>query len=226
MRVGAEYYDRDYFETAGCKGWYDATAFALDNPFHRDWANLCREVLGICSAERVLDVGCARGNVVHWLREEGVNAFGLDLSAWAVANSHVPDRVRCRDLAADDLFQPDGGNLLDWRGTFEHVISRETFEHLHPSQVDVAVANVRGLLRPGGRFLIAAATNRYGKEDRKQAEGSASRDPSHQTVRDLYWWCERFEAAGAVVDWRRTVYASNRPPLAYRWGWDIVVGCR
>jgi len=43
--------------------------------------------LSISKAETVLDFGCARGYVVRAFRELGYDAYGIDVSAWAVENA-------------------------------------------------------------------------------------------------------------------------------------------
>lgn len=43
--------------------------------------------------KKVLDIGCAFGFIVNDLREMGVDAWGIDFSSYACANSECPDYV-------------------------------------------------------------------------------------------------------------------------------------
>ena len=47
----------------------------------------CRERLGLSKSEfRILDWGCGRGKMVLWLRQQGYNAFGVEIDPRSFAN--------------------------------------------------------------------------------------------------------------------------------------------
>src|SRR4051794_39820567 len=60
--------------------------------FRRFAARIADEV----APESVLDAGCAMGFLVEALRERGVDAYGIDISSYAIANVHESVRDRCR----------------------------------------------------------------------------------------------------------------------------------
>ncbi len=74
--------------------------------------------LGILAGDRVLDFGAARGYVVRALREQGHQAWGYDISPWAVAN-------------ADEIVR--GYVTNDWEALprrFDWVLAKDVLEHI------------------------------------------------------------------------------------------------
>ncbi|EWS81120.1 class I SAM-dependent methyltransferase [Brachybacterium phenoliresistens] len=100
-------------------------------------------------AQRALDVGCGRGDLVAALRGRVPEVDGIDpdpTMAAAAAERFAPiGRVRIRSLRLDEL-DP----------------SRERYDvvtmvaSLHHMDLEEALTQVRALLRPGGRLLVAA----------------------------------------------------------------------
>lgn len=95
----------------------------------------------------VLDIGCGRGEFLDLMREAGVKARGIDLSAECVALCHE----RGFDAESADLFAylsalPDeslGG-----------VFSAQVVEHMHPSRVPEAIRLIAAKMAPGARVVI------------------------------------------------------------------------
>lgn len=95
---------------------------------------------------RILDWGCGRGRSVALLRQEGLEAFGLDIDRAVLRNGH--DLFRARGLDPERLLRhiDDAATFSD--GAFDVVFSEETLEHV-ADLVAVARESFR-LLRPGG----------------------------------------------------------------------------
>ena len=80
---------------------------------------------------RVLDAGCGPGILVELLRERGVEAFGFDISSYAIA--HVPELVKpyCwRASVRDELHE-----------NYDLIVCQEVFPHVGPADADAAIAN-------------------------------------------------------------------------------------
>ena len=208
-----EYYNRDYFQTGGCKGWYDETAFTIENEFHKARAIDLREVLDLREGDRALEIGCALGNVAYWLRDAGIDAYGTDLSAWATMNSHLsPEYVRQADIARGVPFPETD---------FDMIFSREVLEHIPEDDVAAALANIAEMLRPGGVTMHWIATNRNAKEEKKR-HNPLNYDESHVCIRGPEWWVERFAESGLQLDADLSIRAMHRPD-AVRYDWDCLV---
>ena len=95
---------------------------------------------------RVLDLGCGAAPGLRYLRERGVAAVGVDVSAAALAAARalLPDTalVRC-DLDAGLPFVP---------GEFDLVLMSEVVEHV--ADLPLVLREVRRILRPGAALVL------------------------------------------------------------------------
>ncbi len=87
------------------------------------------------SPRTVLDAGCAIGLLVEALVHRGVDARGVDISEYAI--SQMPDDLADR-VWAGSVIEPIAG-------TYDLVTCIEVLEHIHPSGLGAAVANLTAL---------------------------------------------------------------------------------
>jgi SAM-dependent methyltransferase len=106
----------------------------------RNWGKLPYEGSG-----EILDVGCGTGRYLEWMREKGWKANGIDMSEAAVEKA----RQKGLDARAGDLL--DGSPWA--KGSFDVVTMWDVIEHLSAPAPTLRV--IHGLLRPGGRLLVA-----------------------------------------------------------------------
>ena len=113
-------------------------------------ARLVREAAP--QAVRVLDVGCGTGALLAALREGGTGRVGPSLAA-GVDLAHGMVRVAREALPGARLAAGDA-EALPFRATaFDLVVSSSTFQWL--PDLDVALAEARRVLRPGGTLGLA-----------------------------------------------------------------------
>lgn len=95
---------------------------------------------------RVLDVGCAKGFLVHDLVDDcGVDAYGVDLSRYAIVEQPHPDAVgRLHVGTADCLPFPDK--------SFDLVLSINTLHNLPRDRLVRALREIKRVSR-GGMFV-------------------------------------------------------------------------
>ncbi len=94
--------------------------------------------LGVITDNRILDFGCARGYVVRALREIGYEAYGVDVSEWAIRNADEAAKPYVNWL---ENGPPILLNEFDW------VIAKDVLEHI--PKVDDTIAELLDAARVG-----------------------------------------------------------------------------
>jgi SAM-dependent methyltransferase len=128
-----------------------------DKPFDRE---LLDRFASLAKNDRVCDVGCGPGHVTRYLHERGCNVFGLDLSPRMVSlASKLNPEIEFHVGDLRDLGLP-GASLAG-------IVAFYSLIHLRVDQLAPALAELRRVLRPGGRLLLAV---HEGAERRRLAE--------------------------------------------------------
>lgn len=127
-----EFYGDGYFDSVGEPGRESGYAGAYSEiKDFGEVALVARELLGVKSA---LDVGCAKGFQVRALRRKGIDAWGIDLSEYAV--STAPEEVRPW-LRACSIQEADFP-----AGSFELVLAMELMEHIPLTDIDGVIGKL------------------------------------------------------------------------------------
>jgi len=128
--------------------------------------------------KRVLDIGCAKGFMVEDFRKRGVEAWGIDISTYAI--NHAPESIRkyliCGDAADFVAFKE-----------FDLIIAIETLEHIR--RLDHALKNVFYALSNDGYFWVSVPF--YAKGIKLTME-----DVSHLHRHNMEWWINKIESHG------------------------------
>ena len=74
----------------------------------------------------VLDAGCAMGFLVECLRHRGVHAYGVDISNYAIENTHPDIQPYCWT----------GSITLPFPKKYDLIVSLEVVEHLLPAEAE------------------------------------------------------------------------------------------
>jgi len=157
------YYDEGYYTGAAAFNYQDERKKEYYHNFvHRARLNSIRKFLNIAPFDfaqgaRFLDVGCAFGAFARAAATAGFEAYGLDVSAYAVREGNkIPAGGNPPKLFEGDLSHlPKRGSTVFSPGTFSAITLIEVAEHLKTPRADF-VAAFR-LLRPGGVLVIQTA---------------------------------------------------------------------
>jgi SAM-dependent methyltransferase len=102
--------------------------------------------------QRVLDVGCGRGEFLEVLRDRGVEPFGVD------GDAQMTEEGRRKGLA---IANSDAISYLHAnREEFDGVFAAHIAEHLTPEALLELVKGMSGALRPGGRAIVVTPNPR------------------------------------------------------------------
>ena len=160
-------------------------------------------------AGSVLDCGAATGLLVRALRERGLEAWGVDHSAYCLEHADP--------LARPYLLQ---GSLdtLEVGRTYDVVTACETLEHLSPAQLGEALPRLRQHATHGVFATVPCSDMRH-----RAAWRAARREPSHAILESRAWWLAQFTAAGfghGVVEAMQEQYC-REDALVRQVGWEV-----
>jgi ubiquinone/menaquinone biosynthesis C-methylase UbiE len=117
-------------------------------------ARLAADLTEVGAGDRVVDVGCGPGTAVREARRRGATVTGVDPAAVMLRVGRLlsPRDVTWALGSAEALPLPDGDATVVWSLATVH----------HWRDVEQGLAEVRRVLRPGGRFLVTERRTRPG----------------------------------------------------------------
>jgi cyclopropane fatty-acyl-phospholipid synthase-like methyltransferase len=101
-------------------------------------------------ADRVLDIGCGNGGMVHTLCSNGIDAVGFDLSEGLISSGK--EVFESDDLDPERLKQANMQDGIPFDGSFDVIIGVGLFPHLENTAAHLRT--VRDSLRPDGVALM------------------------------------------------------------------------
>jgi len=152
----------------------------LGPPYERNeywlgfFSNIAEQITRSLNPHRVLDAGCAMGMLVEAFWDRGVEAWGIDLSRYAISRVRPDMRMCCREAS---LIEPI-------EGRYDLITCIEVLEHMHEDEVRTAVAN---LTRVTDRILFSSTPDDFGER-------------THFTVRPPIYWLKLFAEFGFWPD--------------------------
>lgn len=169
-------YNEEYFEGNKSKSNYSGYAEASLGPSRILAETLFRFFRPLNS----LDVGCAVGHGVQRSVELGVDAHGVDISDWAVAQANT-QRVWQTDFSQQMI-----------RGQYDLVYSYDVVEHVLPERIGFAINNLWQATRRD--LLVVPATYENG-------ETFDPDEPTHLILEPHSWWVDLItKTTGARYD--------------------------
>jgi SAM-dependent methyltransferase len=166
-----------------------------------------------------LDIGCATGFVVEALLELGYDAWGTDLSYWAVEHPAQGAKGRLRQ---GDLME----GLPFLNREFDVVTCLEVLEHMEPDMIPAVLNEIRRVTAkyvvatipsfgdnqfgPGGWFDVKVRPEKLDEYRAKEnyegpvpyddiyVDASGKPIEGHLTMASFSWWQKQFEEAGFV----------------------------
>lgn len=122
-------YGEEYYKTLG------------DLPYDRpEWAHIFEgiadRIVNDIHPKTVLDVGCAMGHLVAALRDRGIEAYGIDVSEYAISKVREDIKPYCRIASALEQLP------MDLPSKYDLVVTIEVVEHLYEEDGIVFIDNI------------------------------------------------------------------------------------
>lgn len=168
-----DFFDKDYYEDGRKSGksfyenyrWMPHRSLPLANTLKEMYPN-----------QSILDFGCAKGYLVHALRLLDVEAYGYDISEYAISS--------CKPETKNFLFC-DRNNVPDT----DVIVSKDVMEHVPYDAVDEVLS-----------FMYSKCTEAivvvpFGGDGLYRIP-SYELDQSHFIREDEEWWISKFKKAG------------------------------
>lgn len=158
------------------------------------WQPVARDIVshfGLRPGDRLLDVGCAKGFLVKDLLALGIDAYGVDVSEYALMHCEPETVGRLHLGTADRLPFPDG--------CFSAVLSINTVHNLPRDRCLIAMREMERLA-PGKGFV---QVDSYRTPEQKEIFESWVLTAKHHDYPD--GWLELFAEAGYAGDWYWTI---------------------
>lgn len=180
--LGKEF-DKDYFERglASGKSGYDNYRWLPEMTIK--FAYKIIKNLDLRESDEILDFGCAKGFLVKALRILDINAYGCDVSEYALKNVD-------RDV---ERYCELSHGKIPFEMKFDWTISKDVFEHLDEKELDYVLKDIKGV--SDNLFVIVP----LGENDRYIIP-SYEMDITHKLAKDKDWWEKKFKEQGWNLD--------------------------
>jgi GT2 family glycosyltransferase/glycosyltransferase involved in cell wall biosynthesis/SAM-dependent methyltransferase len=161
-------FDRYYYEH-GC-----------GRPYERDeaWLNffdgIAKRIIEESEPKTVLDAGCALGFLVEAFRNRGIDAFGVDISTFAIENVYTDIKPYCWIGSICEPFPQK----------YDLITSIEVLEHLSQQDSEKAIAN---LCAHADEIIFSSTPFDY-------------KESTHFNVQPPEYWAEQFSRYGFYRD--------------------------
>lgn len=161
-------FDAYYF--AHCCG----RSCARDEEWFRFFGEIAERIVSDIHPESVLDAGCAWGFLVEALRERGVEAYGIDISPFAIEKVHPDIQRFCWVGSAVDPFPQ----------RYDLIVCIEVIEHISRKEAELALKNI---CEHSENVLFSSTPFDY-------------KEATHINVQPPEYWAELFAGHGFFRD--------------------------
>lgn len=181
-KFGEKYFDgpREY----GYGGYY----------YDGRWKPVAKDIIKhfqLLPGDKVLDIGCAKGFLVKDLVELGIDAYGLDISEYALKN--------CSPEIVDRLKFGNALNLPYQNNFFDVALSINTFHNFSKKNVIKAIKELERVSLGKGFIQVDSYKSLEGK---KLFEEWVLTAKYHDYPEE---WLKLFDEAGYTGDWYWTI---------------------
>lgn len=140
--------------------------------------------LGLKENSKILDFGCSKGYLVKAFRQLDINAYGVDISNYAIKNCDPEVKDFCKLIT--------NKNFFPFKTKFNYVITKDVLEHLTETQIKFFLKKYR---QKTNFMFHAIPLGDNGIFRIKEYH----LDKSHLQMNNENWWYEIFKSCGWKV---------------------------
>jgi GT2 family glycosyltransferase/Tfp pilus assembly protein PilF len=167
--------------TAYTKDYYDQYGSAAGVPYERDqpiwqkhFQTLAQTLIERYRPHTTLDVGCAKGFLVERLRDKGVEAWGVDVSPYAISQVREDIRPYCRVAGGSEGLS----------GQFDLITFIEVAEHMLEADAKKTIAEI---CQHSDHIIFSSPDSGF-------------EEPTHINIHPADYWIELFQQQGFFQD--------------------------
>lgn len=177
-------YNAEYFENgiASGKSGYQDYRWMPERTIR--FAHKISNELKLKDGDQVLDYGCAKGFMVKAFRILDIDAYGCDISEYAINEA---------DKETAPYLKLIENGKIPFNEKFDHIISKDVFEHLDQGQLEKTLSECT---RISNNLFVVVPFGDGKKYDIPQYEN----DVTHKLREPREWWEKKFEDGGWNVD--------------------------
>ena len=150
------------------------------------------DIFGIERNSTVMDWGCARAYFVKALREHDVNAYGIDISEWAIKNCDA------------DVVDFVSNNIEDLPASYDYVFSKDVLEHIPTEELTKILEKLFIICTKAAVIIVPLAKSEGGEYIYPNDE----LDKTHIHRKTLQGWVDLIEPFAKDF----TIFVSNKIP--------------
>lgn len=182
-----QYFDDEAYYHGGAKSSYTDYSYQGVIPAIRTYADCIEAFFPDLPREAmVLDIGCAKGYLVKELLDRGYEAYGFDISPYAINEGQKEFRELRTRTCVGDLVEGKTTVALNGKEAtkplfqnFDLIICSETLEHIPEEFLDSAIEN------------IFDTSKKYALLDMPFEGEEGGKDKTHITIHNREWWNEK-----------------------------------
>lgn len=133
--------------------------------------------------EKILDFGCAKGYLVKALRILDFQAYGCDISEYAIKNLDPDTKDYCELITNTQ-------SPIPFKETFDWIITKDVLEHLNEKQLDTFLK--KSFSKTKKMFHVIP----LGDENDQYIVPEYALDKTHILAKDEEWWKNKFKSHG------------------------------
>lgn len=200
MKSNEEKYDEEYYERGPVTGKSLYMNYRWMPELTIRMVYFMIKNLGIKDDDSILDFGCAKGFTVRALRLLGFDAWGIDVSEYAIAN--VLPEVR-RYCSVATYFE----------GRYDWVTAKNVLEHIPEPGIDTTLKMLAGNTKK--MFAVIPLGTDNGSD--RFVIPSDNDDPSHELAKPRDWWEAKFLACGFALERFSSTFKGCKENYTTKW---------